>query len=135
MDERIEKAFSVANYMATLSNQRRIILEEYNQELVYYINGASFNISPELINFTKTVLDLGYTEDVAFVDANKFPVIIKDVQKFFDDIKSIFFESTNKYAAKYAEIKSKRKIEDIVKLWQLALFYLHKIILKLTTLN
>jgi hypothetical protein len=116
MDERIEKAFSVANYMATLSNQRRIILEEYNQELVYYINGASFNISPELINFTKTVLDLGYTEDVAFVDANKFPVIIKDVQKFFDDIKSIFFESTNTYAAKYAEIKSKRKIEDIVKL-------------------
>ena len=31
MDERIEKAFGVANYMATLSNQRRIILEEFNQ--------------------------------------------------------------------------------------------------------
>jgi hypothetical protein len=116
MDERIEKAFAVANYMATLSNQRRIILEEYNQKLVYYINGASFNITPELINFTKTVLDLGHTEDVAFVDANKFPVIINDVKKFFDDIVSIFFESTNSYAAKFAEIKSKRKIADIVDL-------------------
>jgi len=116
MDERIEKAFAVANYMATLSNQRRIILEEYNQKLVYYINGASFNITPELINFTKTVLDLEYTEDVAFVDSNKFPVIINDVRKFFDDIVSIFFESTNDYAAKFAEIKSKRKIADIVDL-------------------
>jgi len=116
MDERIEKAFAVANYMATLSNQRRIILEEYNQKLVYYINGASFNITPELINFTKTVLDLEYTEDVAFVDANKFPVIINDVRKFFEDIVSIFFESTNSYAAKFAEIKSKRKIADIVDL-------------------
>jgi len=116
MDERIEKAFAVANYMATLSNQRRIILEEYNQKLVYYINGASFNITPELVNFTKTILDLGYTEDVAFVDANKFPVIINNVQKFFDDIVSIFFESTNEYAAKFSEIKSKRKIADIVDL-------------------
>ena len=59
MDERIEKAFEVANYMATLSNQRRIVLEEYNQKLVHYINGATFRITPELINLTKTILDLG----------------------------------------------------------------------------
>jgi hypothetical protein len=116
MDERIEKAFAVANYMSTLSNQRRIILEEYNQKLVYYTNGASFKITPELITFTKTVLDLGYNEDVAFVDINNFPVIINDVQEFFDKISLIYFESTNAYAAKYAELKSKRKISDIVEL-------------------
>ena len=116
MDERIEKAFAVANYMATLSNQRRIILEEYTQKLIFYINGATFKISPELINFTKTMLDLDYTEDVAFLDSNNFPVIINDVQKFFDDITSIYFEATNNYASRYAEIKNKRKISDIVEL-------------------
>lgn len=63
MDERVEKAFAVANYMSTLSNQRRILLEEYSQKLVYYINGASFKITPELINFTKTVLDLAKLEN------------------------------------------------------------------------
>lgn len=116
MDERIEKAFAVANYMATLSNQRRIILEEFNQKLVYYVNGASFNINPELINFTKTILDLGYTEDVAFVDSSNFPVVIKDVQKFFDNILLLYMESLNAYAAKFAEIKSKRSVKDIVEL-------------------
>jgi hypothetical protein len=116
MDDKIEKAFAVANYMATLSNQRRIILEEYTQKLVYYINGSTFKITPELINFTKTVLDLGYTDDVAFLDSNNFPVIINDVQKFFDDITLIYFESINSYAAKYADLKSKRKIADIVEL-------------------
>ena len=116
MDERIEKAFAVANYMATLSNQRRIILEEYTQKLIFYINGATFKISPELINFTKTMLDLDYTEDVAFLDSNNFPVIINDVQKFFDDITLIYFESVNEYAAKYAGIRSKRKVSDIVEL-------------------
>jgi hypothetical protein len=102
--------------MATLSNQRKIILEEYNQKLIYYINGATFKITPELINFTKTLLDLGHAHDAAFIDTNGFPVVINDVQKFFDDIMSIYFESTNTYAAKYAELKSKRKISDIVEL-------------------
>lgn len=116
MDERIEKALEVANYMATLSNQRRILLEEYNQKLIYYINGATFKINPELINFVKTVLDIGHSEDVALVDANNLPVIINDVQQFFNDITLVYFEVTNEYAVKYAEIKSKRKIEDIVNL-------------------
>jgi hypothetical protein len=116
MDEKIEKAFAVANYMNTLSNQRRIILEEYTQKLVYYVNGSTFKITPELINFTKTVLDLGHTDDVAFVDANTFPVVISDVRDFFETITSMYFEATNEYAAKYADLKSKRKIADIVEL-------------------
>jgi hypothetical protein len=116
MDERIEKAFAVANYMATLSNQRRILLEEYNQKLVYYTNGASFKITSELINFTKTTLDLGYTEDVAFVDVNNFPVVVNNVQEFFDKIVEIYYESTNDYAVRYADLKIKRKISDIVEL-------------------
>ena len=46
MDERIEKAFAVANYLATLSNQRKIVLEEFNQQLIYYSNGGTFLIGP-----------------------------------------------------------------------------------------
>ena len=116
MNERIEKAFDVANYMATLSNQRRIILEEFNQTLIYYINGATFKINPELISFTKTVLDLGHTHTVVFVDTNILPIVIDDVQDFFDNIVAVYFESLNKYAVKYVEIAQKRKIEDIVEL-------------------
>ena len=116
MDEKIEKAFAVANYMSTLSNQRRIILEEYNQKLVYYINGSTFKVTPELVNFTKTIIDLGHLSDVAFIDANNFPVVINNVQEFFDDIVEVYFSAINEYSAKFAEIKSKRKIADIVEL-------------------
>lgn len=116
MDERIEKAFGVANYMATLSNQRRIILEEFNQKLIYYINGGTFKITPDLITFTKTMLDIGHETDVQFIDQNNFPVLIADVTAFYETIVEIYFQSINEYAAKFAEIKSKRKVEDIVKL-------------------
>lgn len=116
MDERVEKAFAVANYMATLSNQRRIVLEEFSQQLIFYSNGGTFKITPELINFTKTVLDLGYTHDVPFVDVNNFPIIISDVQIFFDNILSAYMQAVNQYSVKFAEIKSKRKIGDMVAL-------------------
>lgn len=116
MDERIEKAFAVANYMATLSNQRRIILEEFNQSLVYYSNGGTFKVGPELINFTKLALDLGHNADVPFLDANNLPIIIPNVQEFFDEVIALYFGQLNAYSAKYAEIKSKRKVGDIVEI-------------------
>ena len=118
MDEKIEKAFAVANYMVTLSNQRRLILEEFNQKIIYYTNGATFKVTPELINFTKTTIELGYVTDVPFIDANNFPIIITDVKEFLDNIVSIYFEALNEYSTKFIEIKSKRKIADIVDLWQ-----------------
>jgi hypothetical protein len=116
MDEKLEKAFGVANYMATLSNQRRIILEEFKQKLVHYENGGTFQIDTNLINFTKTVLDLEYTHDVPFVDANGFPVVIPDVQKFFDEILLNYMTVLNEYSTKFADIKSKRKLADMVEL-------------------
>lgn len=116
MDERIEKAFDVANYMATLSNQRRIILEELDQKLIYYINGATFKIDANLISFTKTVLDIGHETDVAFLDSNKLPIIISDVREFFENITSVYFEAINEYAVKYADLSKKRRISDIVEL-------------------
>lgn len=116
MDERIEKAFEVANYMATLSNQRRIILEELDQKLTYYVNGATFKIDSQLISFVKSVIDLGHTQNIPFLDSNKFPVIIDDVQGFFDEITCIYFESINDYSVKYADLSKKRRVEDIVSL-------------------
>jgi len=116
MDERIEKAFEVANYMATLSNQRRVILEEYNQKLVYYINGATFRVDYNLINFAKNLVDMTHTENIAFVDANNQPVIIADVQDFLDNLISVYFEAVNEYQTKFAEIKKKRNVKDLVEL-------------------
>ena len=114
MDERIEKAFTVANYMATLSNQKRIILEEYNQKLILYVNGATFKITPELISFVKTLVDLGNVADVMLVDSNSSPIQIPDLKKFLNDIVSLYFEVTNEFAIKHSEIKNKRKVSDIV---------------------
>lgn len=116
MDEKVKKAFDVANYMATLSNQKRIVLEEFNQRMVYYVNGGTFKVSKELINFTKSLLDLGHTGDIVFIDENNMPVMILDLQDFLNNILSVYFEATNWYHTKYNELRSKRQVEAIVNL-------------------
>jgi hypothetical protein len=116
MDERLEKAFAIANYRSTLSNQRRIINEEFEQQLVHYHNGGTFKIDPTLLTYTKMMLDLGYTHDVPFLDVNNFPVVIPDVKEFFDTILLQYVTSLNTYSAKFAELRSKRKIGDMLEL-------------------
>lgn len=116
MDEKIEKAFEVVNYMATLSNQRRLLAEEIDQKLIYYINGSTFKITPTLINFAKLMIDLKRTSDAVFIDDNNNPVIVEDVNKFFDSITKQYFEVTETYSTRFLAIKSKRKISDLIEL-------------------
>lgn len=116
MDQKIEKAFESTNYVASISLQRRILLEEYNQKLVYYTNGAAFKVDTALINFAKNLLDLGHTEDIVFVDINNLPIVVTDVQDFLDNLLSIHFEATNEYYTKYQALKASRRVEAIVSL-------------------
>ena len=115
MDERLEKAFQTANYMASLSNLRRVILEEFNQQLVYYTQGATFTINQELISFVKVLIDIGNTESI-ILDDNNIPVNITNLQEFLTKILNIYAEATNDYLSKYADLKIKRKVEALVEL-------------------
>ena len=63
-------------------------------------------------NFTKFLLDSGHTSEVAFIDENQFPIIIEDVQTFYDDIIVKYFEAVNEYSVKFADIKNKKNAFD-----------------------
>ncbi len=115
MNESLEKAFQTANFMASLTGQRKLALEEYKQGLIHYQSGASFTITRELINFVKLLLDSEYTQDVVLIDDNDMPVQIKDVQEFYDNILDQYFQSANQYFSKYSALKKQRKVEDLVK--------------------
>jgi beta-galactosidase GanA len=116
MDERVEKAFQITNYFATLASQKKIILEELDQKLIHYHNGGTFKITPELITFTKILLDKNITTGVAILDDNNIPIPVDDVTQFHDTIFSVYFEAVNEYSVKYSEIKSKRKVKDLIDL-------------------
>ena len=55
MDLRLDKALEFSNYMTTLNNQKRLLWENYQQNLVYYFNGGKFTITTDLISFLEAV--------------------------------------------------------------------------------
>jgi hypothetical protein len=117
VDEKVQKAFDNANYMATLVSQKNILNEEFSQNLIHYENGGAFTASKELINFTKTLLDVGYLENVTVIDNNNTPVNIENLKQFFDKIISVYFESVNEFYNKYTALIQHRKIESLVDLY------------------
>jgi hypothetical protein len=116
MDQQLEKAFQTANFMATLTNQRNVAFEEYQQNLIYYTNGSSFLITKELISFVKLLLDGGFDKNSVLIDANNIPVSIANLEEFYQSIINQYVTASLVYYNTYTEIRAKRNIEDLVKL-------------------
>jgi hypothetical protein len=115
VDERLEKAFQTANFMAALSNQRKVIFEEFQQSLIYYFQGASFTVDRSLITFVSTLIAQNILSSV-ILDDNNIPIEISDLKLFLDEILSIYSSATNDYLVKYNQIKTKRRVSDLMAL-------------------
>ena len=112
MDERLEKALEFSKYRIALVNRKEDLKIKVNNLLLYAHNGGMFRVSQELISFVKLVLDQGKLR-VVLIDDNKNPIEIIDLQKFFDDIFSRYFEATNLYHAEYSKLRAARSVSSI----------------------
>lgn len=114
MDERLEKALEFSNYMVTLNNQKRVLKEQYRENIVYYTNGGQFTITQELITFVNMLIERGITEDIVLVDDNETPIVIKNVHEFLSDILNDYFRAANFYYAEYQKLLTKRNVEKLI---------------------
>jgi len=114
MDERLEKALEISNYMVTLNNQKRLLKEKYYEDLLHFENGCQFTITKELITFVGTMVSSGNDTDIVLIDDNDTPTAITDLVKFYDDILDVYFSASNEYNTKYNELKKKRSVEKLV---------------------
>lgn len=115
MDERLEKALDAVNLMATISTQKKIFFEEFQQNTVYYQNGGVFLIDQTLINFVKSMIDIGYTGEYVLIDKNNNPIQISNLKEFFDTIIDKYTCAINEYYTKSQQVKT-RSIEKLTAL-------------------
>ena len=116
MDSKLEKAYEVANYMATLSAQKHILKEEFKQSLIFYANGGTFTVSRELINFVNTLINLGNDTTAVLIDDNEFPIDVLDLDKFLQDILAAYHSAVNQYYTRYSQLRKSRTVESIMQL-------------------
>ena len=115
MDERLEKALDFSNFMVTLNNQKRILKEKFEQDIIYYINGCQFTVNKELICFCKIML-LQEQDSIVLVDDNSRPVEIENLEEFYNNIMTKYFEASDEYMLKYNNLAKTRSTEKMVEL-------------------
>jgi len=115
MDERLQKALDHSNYMITLNNQKRLLKEQYKENLIYYYNGGQFTVSQELVSFCQSLVNLEQDTTI-LIDDNDLPIAVDDLQNFLSEVVTQYFESANRYLAEYNKLKKNRTVESIANL-------------------
>ena len=113
MDESLEKALEFSNYMVTLNNQKRILKEEYLENLIMFQNGGKFTITKEFFSFICSLNNLGVDKSV-IIDDNESPILIDNLSKFMEDMKIQYVEQSYKYLEKHKKMVDKRSVESLV---------------------
>lgn len=113
MDERLQKALDFSNFMVSLNNQKLALRERFYQDVIYYFNGGQFTVSKELLTFNKMLIDTNQDETV-LIDDNDTPVLIDDVNEFYNAIMNVYNNASNAYLVEYNKLKQNRKIEKLV---------------------
>lgn len=113
MDERLEKALDFSNYMLTLNNQKRLLAEKYQEELIHFYNGSQFTLTRELITFVSAMVSADQDE-VVITDDNNIPCMIEDLSEFYSEIINKYTSASNSYYTSYVNLKKNRSIEKLV---------------------
>ena len=114
MSTRLTKALEFANYRVTLNNQQAQLKAKTQSLLSYSINGGTFTIDIPLITFCKQLIDDGQ-KDVVLLDIHNNPIKV-EVEQFYEEIQSRYFEVTNDYYAEYEKLRKSRKVHKILDL-------------------
>jgi hypothetical protein len=113
MDERLEKALDFSNYMVTLNNQKRLLAEKYQEDLIYFYNGSQFIITRELITFVSAMLNADQDE-IVIIDDNNIPCMIENLTNFYSEILNKYSLASNSYHTEYTNLKKSRSVEKLV---------------------
>ncbi len=114
MAAKLQTALEFANYRQTLNNQKEVLKARTESLLSYSINGGTFTIDRELITFVKVLIDDKHT-DAVLLDVYNHPIAV-DLQNFYSEIMSRYFEVTNDYYVEYEKIRKARKVSSVLDL-------------------
>lgn len=114
MSTKLTKALEFANYRVTINNQKAALLAKTESLLSYSLNGGTFTIDLQLLTFCKQLIDEKETE-VVLLDIYKNPILV-ELESFYEEIRSRYFEASNEYYAEYEKLRKARKVHKVLDL-------------------
>ena len=110
MDKRLKDALEYANYVDSFNNQKRILQQKYEKDLMLYWKGHAFKSSIELISYA-----INQGAPYWVTDTNNIPCLIDDVLDFHRKLEETYNTATTSYGEEYKKmLKSKRSVEGLL---------------------
>jgi len=113
MDERLEEALKFAEYRTTLNNQLAQLKHRIDIQLLHSVNGGTFVITMELINFIKLHIT-AKKKSVILLDKNGTPIKIDDLKEFYQIVFDRYTDATQAMYDEFIQIRKQRKVQSIL---------------------
>ena len=110
MDERPKVEF--ANYLITLSNQKRNVRTRMQVPTVHHNNGT-FMADSETIGFVAPLLNYGKTSAI-LIDTKDNPIEIDNLEAFRDILFEAYAEASFEYKTQMEKIQRARNIKKLM---------------------
>lgn len=113
MDKDFETAFDLSNLMMVISQQKKMLKEEFEISSLYFYNGGTFKVTQELISFVSTLKTL-HQSTAVLIDNNHLPIFIDNINIFLDNILHQYTQASNKFLTDYKALQNNRNITSIL---------------------
>lgn len=109
MDQRLQQAIDFANYAKTLANQKKLALQNFKDNCIFYFNAGKFILSQEFISFVSLIKD----EDIV-LDANNIPVTIEDSDNFRQLVTEAYQKALFEYNEQYHSLTKQKNVQGLI---------------------
>ena len=113
MDDKLKEALDLSNFVTTFNNQKRLLWEKYQDDLLAYVNGHEIKITQELISMCESLSRRNNTRTV-LIDSNNLPFEVENLETFLENILDQYAQASNKYFTEYTKLKISRSVERVV---------------------
>jgi hypothetical protein len=104
--------YDFANYAKTFSNQKRLLKEKFETDLIIFYNGGEFSASTSRISYLNTIEH--NTLSTIEIDDKGTPIRISNIDEFLATLVKARNNALQSYFDAYEELKSNRSVQGLV---------------------
>ena len=108
--QNLDEALAFSSYQATLSRQKKIIRQTFQDQCLLGYNGGLFFITPEFI----VGLDILGIEPRYIVDSNQNPIWVENLADLKVKSVNCYKLAVENYGTEYSKLKTQRSVKALV---------------------
>lgn len=112
--DNLDEILKICDRRQTFNVQLKTFKEKTKSNLTYSVDGGIFYIDRNLLTFVDMLISKNRTDGIVLLDINENPILIDDLNEFYNEILDRYFTVVNEYYQFYQNLKKSRSIEKII---------------------